>query len=89
MAVVRKIIDDTPAPQGVRAYVTGAAPLVADQFSVGSEGTNKVTAITFLVIAVMLFAVYRSIGTTMLALLTSTMTRMARSRAAPSTSAGL
>ncbi|MGB3894358.1 MAG: MMPL family transporter [Mycolicibacter sinensis] len=70
VAAVRETVENTPAPPGVRAYVTGAAPLVADQFSVGSEGTNKVTAITFLVIAVMLFAVYRSVATTLLALLT-------------------
>src|SRR5690625_2569683 len=70
VAAVRQRVDSTPATPGVHAYLTGAAPLVADQFSVGSEGTNKVTAITFLVIALMLFAVYRSIGTTVLALLT-------------------
>ncbi|OBH17185.1 RND family transporter [Mycolicibacter sinensis] len=70
VAAVRDTVERTPAPPGVHAYVTGAAPLVADQFSVGSEGTNKVTAITFLVIAVMLFAVYRSVATTVLALLT-------------------
>ncbi|MGV0907031.1 MMPL/RND family transporter [Mycobacterium novum] len=70
VAAVRDIVEGVPAPPGVRAYVTGAAPLVADQFSVGSEGTNKVTAITFLVIAIMLFAVYRSVATTVLALLT-------------------
>lgn len=70
VASVRDIVENTPAPPGGRAYVTGAAPLVADQFSVGSEGTNKVTAITFLVIAIMLFAVYRSVATTVLALLT-------------------
>ncbi|HEU4360754.1 MAG TPA: MMPL family transporter [Mycobacterium sp.] len=70
VAAVRDIVNRTPAPAGVKAYVTGAAPLIADQFSVGSEGTKKVTSITFLVIAVMLFFVYRSIVTTVLALLT-------------------
>jgi RND superfamily putative drug exporter len=70
VAAVRDIVDHTPPPPGVRAYLTGAAPLVADQFSVGSEGTKKVTVITFLVIAIMLFFVYRSIVTTILVLLT-------------------
>jgi RND superfamily putative drug exporter len=65
---VRKIVDQTPAPPGVKAYVTGAAPLVSDQFSTGSKGTAKVTAITFVVIAVMLFWVYRSLVTMILVL---------------------
>ncbi len=42
--------------------------MVADQFEVGSESTDKVTAITFLVIALMLFLVFRSAVTTLLAL---------------------
>jgi putative drug exporter of the RND superfamily len=67
---VRNIVEHTPAPNGVKAYVTGAAPLVADQFEVGSKGTNKVTAITVLAIAVMLLFVYRSVATTILVLLT-------------------
>jgi putative drug exporter of the RND superfamily len=60
----------TPAPPGVKAYVTGAAPLLTDNFEVGSRGTQKVTVITFLVIAVMLLIVYRSIVTMVLVLLT-------------------
>jgi putative drug exporter of the RND superfamily len=67
---VRNIVEHTPAPNGVKAYVTGAAPLVADQFEVGSKSTNKVTAITIIAIAVMLFFVYRSFSTTILVLLT-------------------
>ncbi|KZS58058.1 RND family transporter [Mycobacterium ostraviense] len=67
---VRDIVAHTPPPPGIKAYVTGAAPLIADQFQVGSKGTLKVTAITFLVIAVMLFIVYRSVVTTILVLLT-------------------
>ncbi|VBA40969.1 RND family transporter [Mycobacterium attenuatum] len=67
---VRNIVAQTPPPPGIKAYVTGAAPLIADQFQVGSKGTLKVTAITFLVIAVMLFVVYRSVVTTILVLLT-------------------
>src|SRR5581483_4825681 len=34
---VRDIIARTPPPPGVKAYVTGAAPLIADQFEVGSK----------------------------------------------------
>ncbi|EID09258.1 putative RND superfamily drug exporter [Mycolicibacterium phlei RIVM601174] len=67
---VREIVDNTPPPPGLRVYVTGAAPLITDNFEVGSEGTDKVTGITFLVITVMLLIVYRSIVTTLIALLT-------------------
>src|SRR6185312_12077873 len=67
---VRDIIKRTPPPPGVKAYVTGAAPLIADQFEVGSKGTAKVTTITVGVIAVMLLFVYRSFITMILVLLT-------------------
>jgi len=67
---VRDIVDHTPPPPGVKAYVTGAAPLISDQFEVGSKGTAKVTSITVGVIALMLLFVYRSIFTMLLVLVT-------------------
>ncbi|OBF15726.1 MMPL family transporter [Mycobacterium sp. ACS4331] len=67
---IRDIVESVPAPPGVTAHVTGAAPLITDNFEVGSAGTEKVTAITFLVIAVMLLVVYRSISTTLIMLFT-------------------
>jgi RND superfamily putative drug exporter len=67
---IRDTVANTPAPPGVKAYVTGAAPLITDNFEVGSKGTQKVTIITFVVIAVMLLIVYRSIVTMVLVLLT-------------------
>ncbi|MBN3457446.1 MMPL family transporter [Mycobacterium sp. DSM 3803] len=67
---VRDIVERTPAPPGVKAYVTGAAPQIADQFEVGNEGTTKVTLLTIGVIAVMLLLVYRSIVTMILVLIT-------------------
>lgn len=69
VAAVRAIVADTPPPNGVKTYVTGAGPLLADQFGVGTKGTVKVTMITLLVIAVMLFFVYRSVATMFLVLL--------------------
>ena len=63
-------MNSTPAPPGVKAYVAGPAPQVADQFEVGNEGTTKVTVLTVLVIAVMLLLVYRSIVTMILVLIT-------------------
>ena len=70
VGAVRDIVDHTPAPPDVKAYVTGPAPLISDQFDVGSKGTAKVTTITIGVIAVMLFFVYRSVLTTILVLAT-------------------
>lgn len=65
---VRDIVENTPSPPGVKAYVTGAAALTADQSTAGEKGVKKVTAITFLVIIVMLLFVYRSIVTVLLTL---------------------
>ncbi len=67
---VRATVDQMKPPPGVKAYLTGAAPLIADQFTEGSKGSNKVTALTIAVIAVMLFFVYRSFATTALVLAT-------------------
>jgi RND superfamily putative drug exporter len=67
---VRDIVASVPPPPGVKAYVTGAAPLITDNFEVGSKGTAMVTLITFAVIAVMLLLVYRSLVTTLIVLVT-------------------
>jgi RND superfamily putative drug exporter len=67
---VRNIVDHTPAPPGVKAYVTGAAAQVADQFETGDKGTTKVTLLTIGVIAIMLLIVYRSLVTMILMLVT-------------------
>ena len=66
---IRDIVAETPAPPGVKAYVTGAAPTITDNFEVGNEGTHMVTAITFAVIALMLLIVYRSFVTMFIMLL--------------------
>ncbi|MBI3692628.1 MAG: MMPL family transporter, partial [Mycolicibacterium aromaticivorans] len=60
---VRNIVNNTPPPPGLKVYVTGAAPLVTDQFEVGRHGTLKTTLITIGVIAVMLFFLYRRLTT--------------------------
>jgi len=60
---LRNIVASVPPPPGVKAYVTGAAPLITDDFEVGSKGTVMVTLITFAVIAAMLLIVYRSLAT--------------------------
>jgi RND superfamily putative drug exporter len=63
VAAVRKIVDSVPAPPGIKAYVTGAAPLLADQIHAGGKGVAIVTLITVLVIFVMLLVIYRSLAT--------------------------
>jgi putative drug exporter of the RND superfamily len=65
---VRKIVNSVPAPPGVKAYVTGAGPLIADQSHAGEKGVKTVTLITFLVIIVMLLFVYRSVSTVFIVL---------------------
>ena len=67
---VRDIVARSSPPPGVKVYVTGAAPLVTDQFEVGSKGTLTVTLITIAVIVIMLFWVYRSLVTALLVLFT-------------------
>ena len=67
---VRKIVEENPPPTGVKAYVTGAAPLVTDQFEVGRQGTLKTTLITLGVIALMLFFIYRRLTTVFFVLFT-------------------
>ncbi|MGH3967946.1 MAG: MMPL family transporter, partial [Mycobacterium sp.] len=65
---VRKIIASTPAPAGIRVYVTGATALTADQQHVGDSSLKLVTVITLLVILISLFIVYRSAVTVVLVL---------------------
>ena len=67
---VRDIVNRSTPPPGVKAYVTGAAPLVTDQFEVGRQGTLKTTLITLGVIAVMLFVLYRRLTTVFLVIFT-------------------
>ena len=68
VAALRQIVDETPAPPGVKAFVTGGAPLVADQRDAGDKSIIMVTIITLVVIAVMLVLVYRSIVTMVMVL---------------------
>jgi len=60
---VRKIVDRTPAPQGVKAYVTGPAAIAADGNSSGDKTIVKIMVTTVTVIFIMLLFVYRSIAT--------------------------
>ncbi|WP_232232179.1 MMPL/RND family transporter [Mycobacterium triplex] len=66
---VRRLVDETPPPPGVKAYVTGAAALTADQSAAGDKGVILVTLLTFVVIIIMLLWVYRSFVTMFVTLL--------------------
>ena len=66
---VRSIVERTPAPNGVKVYVTGPAALIADMNRSGEKTVTKVTVTSVAVIFIMLLLVYRSITTVILLLL--------------------
>jgi len=68
VAAVRDVVAQSPPPPGLNVYVTGGAPLVADQHHAGDKSIARVTAITIGVIALMLLLVYRSLVTMFLVL---------------------
>jgi putative drug exporter of the RND superfamily len=65
---VRKVVHETPAPPGVKAYVTGPAALSDDMHVIGNASLAKITLFTLAAIAIMLLLVYRSIVTTLIQL---------------------
>ncbi|MDT5323906.1 MAG: putative drug exporter of the superfamily, partial [Mycobacterium sp.] len=66
---VQKIVDSVPAPNGVKAYVTGPAALQADQHIAGDRSMQLIEMVTFSVIIVLLLLVYRSVVTVGIVLL--------------------
>ncbi|WP_055405802.1 RND family transporter [Mycobacterium sp. UM_11] len=66
---VRHIVDTTPRPPGLKAYVTGATAMIADESEAGDKSIMRVTLITGVVIAAMLLFIYRSVVTMILVLL--------------------
>jgi RND superfamily putative drug exporter len=65
---VRDIVANSPPPPGLKAYVTGSAPLTADQQHAGDSSVRLITMVTIGVIFVMLLLVYRSLVTVLLVL---------------------
>ena len=65
---VGNIVKSVPAPPGVKAYVTGAAALAADQNTAGDRSMQLIEGVTFTVIIIMLLLVYRSIVTVLITL---------------------
>ncbi|TEA06615.1 RND family transporter [Mycobacteroides salmoniphilum] len=66
---VRGIVDRTPAPPGVKAYVTGPAAFAADLGPAGNRTVLLVTGLSLAVIFTMLLLVYRSIISVILMLI--------------------
>lgn len=66
---VRKIVEHSTPPKGVKAYVAGQGALTADTIEAGDKSMLKMTMITVLVITMMLLFVFRSVSTVLLLLL--------------------
>jgi RND superfamily putative drug exporter len=66
---VRDIVANSTPPPGLKAYVTGPAPLTNDQHHAGDSSIKLITMITICVIFLMLLFVYRSIITVLIVLL--------------------
>jgi RND superfamily putative drug exporter len=65
---IRHVVDRTPAPPGVKAYVTGSAALTDDTHLIGNASIGKITLFTLGAITIMLLLVYRSVVTTLVQL---------------------
>ena len=65
---VRDTIANTPAPAGLKVYLTGPTALMADQNHAGDKSIQLITMVTIGVIFVMLLLVYRSVVTVLLVL---------------------
>ena len=66
---VQHIVGRTPAPPGVKAYVTGPSAIIADMGKSGDRTIVTITVVSVAVIFVMLLLVYRSVITVLLLLL--------------------
>src|SRR5262249_486170 len=60
VAAIQQIVGQTPAPPGVKAYVTGPAAIVTDMSHSGDRTLATITAVSVAVIFIMLLLVYRS-----------------------------
>ncbi|MGB3484682.1 MAG: RND family transporter [Mycobacterium sp.] len=69
VAAVRQIVEQTPAPPGVQAYVTGPSAIASDIANSGNRTVLLITAVSIAVIFLMLLLVYRSVVTVVLLLL--------------------
>jgi RND superfamily putative drug exporter len=69
VSAVRNIVAKDPPPPGLKAYVSGAAPLAKDTVAIANSSLNNITIVTIFLITGMLLLVYRSIVTLFVPLL--------------------
>lgn len=69
VAAVRKLVQEASPPAGLKVYVTGPAPVIADMNAAGQKTIMLVTLASLSVIFITLLLVYRSIVTVILLLL--------------------
>ena len=67
---LQDIVERTPAPPGVKAHVTGGAAIVADMGESGNRTVVLITIVSLSVIFLMLLLTFRSVGTTLIILVT-------------------
>lgn len=67
---VRQKVAREPAPAGMHAYVTGPGATIADELSSIDKQMLMITGVTVVLIALLLFVVYRSVITAAIPLLT-------------------
>jgi putative drug exporter of the RND superfamily len=67
---VRAAVDALPRPPGVDVHFTGAAPTLSDLFSAIDTSLAIITVVSVVLITLLLLAVYRSLLTAMVPLLT-------------------
>ncbi|MGL5445147.1 MAG: MMPL family transporter, partial [[Mycobacterium] stephanolepidis] len=67
---VRQIVADEPAPAGMHPWVTGPGATIADELTSIDTQMLMITGVTVVLIAVLLFAVYRSAVTAAIPLIT-------------------
>ena len=60
---VRDIVEHTPTPPGVQAYVTGPSAIAADMSESGNKTVILITVVSISVIFIMLLLVFRSVVT--------------------------
>lgn len=70
VAAVRDIVAKDTPPPGLKAYVSGAAPLASDTLTIANSSLNNITIVTIFLIIAMLLLVYRSPSTVLMPLAT-------------------
>ncbi|MEE6177838.1 MMPL/RND family transporter [Mycobacterium sp. 050134] len=63
IASVRHTFDKMQRPADLRVYLSGPGPSVVDEFATIEHRLATITTVTVIVIAVLLFAIYRSVST--------------------------